>query len=360
MIIISSSPGHPHQVQHTNLSRRSVTTRILSTVAKILLTNFSSCNSLAMTTQNKGVKIIDTHLHVWANREESRIFPYAEGQTPPQSLIDVGSTHSLISQMSKCGVDGALIVQPITHKFDHSYVLAALKSHPSKFKGMLLFNPTQPESDAINNLNDFMSKGFVGVRFNPYLWPEGQTMSESSSGMAVYRQCGELGVPVGIMCFKGLHLHYNDILNLIHDSPKTTLILDHFGFTRLEAEDQQDFEKLLNLSQYPNVVVKIAALFRIGSTDPYPYEKLRSERFAPLVKAFGSDRLMFGTDFPYVMEQKGEYHGAVEVVQSWAAEYGEEEERNIMSGTAERLFGAWGTNPVEEVGFVEEKQELRK
>ena len=53
-------------------------------------------------------------------------------------------------------------------------------------------------------------------------------MSEDNSGgLAVYQRCAELQVPVGIMCFKGLGLHYDDIISLIEKSPNTQLVLDH-------------------------------------------------------------------------------------------------------------------------------------
>jgi hypothetical protein len=37
-------------------------------------------------------------------------------------------------------------------------------------------------------------------------------------------------MPVGIMCFKGLGLHYEDIIKLLESSPQTNVIIDHFGF----------------------------------------------------------------------------------------------------------------------------------
>ena len=49
-------------------------------------------------------------------------------------------------------------------------------------------------------------------------------MSEDNSGgLAVYQRCAELQVPVGIMCFKGLGLHFDDIISLIEKSPNTQM-----------------------------------------------------------------------------------------------------------------------------------------
>ena len=69
--------------------------------------------------------VIDSHLHVWATADESKSnFPYSEDQTPQSQLQNEASPEKLLEQMDKAGVDGALIVQPINHKFDHSYVIA--------------------------------------------------------------------------------------------------------------------------------------------------------------------------------------------------------------------------------------------
>jgi predicted TIM-barrel fold metal-dependent hydrolase len=243
--------------------------------------------------------------------------------------------------MDASGVVGALIVQPINHKFDHSYVLNSIKEYPHRFKGMLLYDPSLPEEDAISRLEDLSLKGFVGVRFNPYLWPKigdksWETMSKGA-GLATYKRCAELMMPVGVMCFQGLELHYEDILKLIKESPATTLILDHFGFTGLSENGDVAFQKLLALAEHPQVYVKISALFRLE--DSVPYDRVREERLEPLLKAFGADRLMFGTDFPFVMEHDGQYHGTVERVKSWLTD--ETACKAVMGGTAEKLFGEW-------------------
>jgi predicted TIM-barrel fold metal-dependent hydrolase len=296
--------------------------------------------------------IIDSHLHVWANVEEAASgFPYATGNEPPESLRNLGSTSELIKQMDHAGVHGALIVQPINHKFDHSYVMNAIKSYPSRFKGMLLHDPSLSPEEAVSRVEDLALQGFVGVRFNPYLWDkkvssnnkdgnDGWTPMSTSggSGLAVYKRCAELKLPVGIMCFQGLQLHYQDILELIHASPDTMLILDHFGFTSLTDQGNAAFQQLLELAKYPNVMIKISAPFR--QKDESPYEKVQRERFAPLLETFGAERLMFGTDFPYVLNQPESYDGMIQLISSWFSNAKDQEA--VMGGTAERVFGPWG------------------
>eukprot|EP00534_Pseudo-nitzschia_fraudulenta_P002598 CAMPEP_0201119790 /NCGR_PEP_ID=MMETSP0850-20130426/3904_1 /ASSEMBLY_ACC=CAM_ASM_000622 /TAXON_ID=183588 /ORGANISM="Pseudo-nitzschia fraudulenta, Strain WWA7" /LENGTH=284 /DNA_ID=CAMNT_0047385655 /DNA_START=163 /DNA_END=1017 /DNA_ORIENTATION=+ len=284
------------------------------------------------------MKTIDSHLHVWASSADSATYPYAPNQTPPDALLDIASTSSLLEHMSNAGVDGALIVQPINHQYDHRYVKDAMKDHPSKLKGMMLFDPKISDAEtALVRFEELALQGFVGVRFNPYLF-EGK-MSDNEAAVKIFKRCAELKFPVGIMCFKGIELHYDDIVSLCNASPETVVVLDHFGFASVQNQDQ--FDKVLSLNDR-NVVVKISALFRQG--DAAPYEKVKTERFEPLLEAYGADRLMFGTDFPYVTQEEIGYKGAVETVSSWMRDRSAEEKSAVMGGTAERLFGVWGQN----------------
>lgn len=296
------------------------------------------------------MKIIDSHLHVWADKSEAESFPY--DQPPKEALQDVATPEALIDQMDNAGVNGALIVQPINHKYDHNYVANAIKKYPHKFKGMLLHDPSLSPEMAVQRLEELVLAGFVGVRFNPYLWNEGELMSaDGGSGLAVYRRCAELGAPVGIMCFKGLELHFDDILKLIEKSPTTQLVLDHLGFCALNEKGDEAFKQLIALSKYPNVYVKVSALFRnTGDSDSsFPYDKIKTQRFEPLIQSFGPGRLMIGSDFPYVLETEGGYSGAINTVKSWLKDDEVGRDNNILSideaaeavlfGTAERLFG---------------------
>lgn len=354
-----------HNHRNNNLpsfirSLRPSTTTTTSTGTRTISSHSSQLRAMT--------KTIDSHLHVWASQTESKQYPYAPNQTPPDSLIDTSSTSSLLAQMSSSGVDGALIVQPINHQYDHRYVMNAIKAHPDKLKGMMLFDPTTTttstednsssnHNEAISRLEELVLGGFVGVRFNPYLFQNNQSMSSHPSAMKVFKRCSELNIPVGIMCFKGIDLHYEDIITLCESSPDTMVILDHFGFASVGNDKGNDqFDLVLQLAKY-NVLVKISAIFRIqgsstgsngkeedDTTNSSSYQRIKKERFDKLVEVYGPDRLMFGTDFPYVTEQDFGYKGAVDIVKSWIKDddkYDDKVLDAVMGGTAQRIFGEW-------------------
>ena len=154
-------------------------------------------------------------------------------------------------------------------------------------------------------MNNLHSSGFVGVRFNPALWPEGESMSDSK-GRAFFRKAGELSLSVGFMCFQGLSKHMDEISELLQDSPQTQVVIDHWGFFLQNGViDEVSWCQLISLAQYPQVKVKVSALRRV-STEPWPHLDLDA-RLLKLCEVFGARRLLFGTDAPFVYQTQGEY-----------------------------------------------------
>jgi len=286
-----------------------------------------------------GGRVIDSHLHVWSDGKDP--FPYAPGCEPPEELRKEATVEKLLHEMDAAGVSGALIVQPINHKYDHSYVEAAIKANPARLKGMCLLNPCQSAEEACAELERLSKAGFVGVRFNPGLWPEGLGMDDAV-GKAAYAKAGELGMCVGFMCFTGLDKRVSSIVNLLESSPNTKAVIDHFGFFRQEgAANEMTWAKLLALSEYPQVHVKVSAFFRV-SGDEYPYPDLWL-RVRALVQAFGSGRLLYGSDFPFVQQQCG-YVKAAEALRvvRWGDESSlltDSEYSDVMGRSFEALFG---------------------
>ncbi|KAK7273117.1 hypothetical protein RIF29_14163 [Crotalaria pallida] len=252
--------------------------------------------------------VIDSHLHVWASPQEADKFPYSPGQEPALP----GNVDFLLQCMEEAGVDGALIVQPINHKFDHSYVTSVLKKYPTKFFGCCLANPAD-DGSGLKQFEDLVLKdGYRAVRFNPYLWPSGEKMT-NKVGKALFQRAGELKVPAGFMCMKGLDMHISEIEQLCTEFPSTVVLLDHLAFCKPPINDEEGlvFARLLNLSRFPQVYVKFSALFRV-SRGQFPYQDL-APILSQVVSSFGVNHVMWGSDFPFVVPECG-YKGAKEAV----------------------------------------------
>ncbi|KAJ6809998.1 uncharacterized protein M6B38_157245 [Iris pallida] len=330
-------------------------TLLFSLSSKRVPSSSSSTTAAAMAYQSPSpaLKTIDSHLHIWASPQEAaEKYPYFPGQEPSIP----GDVDLLLKCMLEAGVDGALIVQPINHMFDHSFVTRVLKWYPSKFIGCCLANPSE-DGSGIGQLENLVLKdGYSAVRFNPYLWPSGQKMT-NEIGKAMFRKAGELGVPVGFMCMKfafgclllqlaslattlvepsktatrillpltfvkmtrlqktckGLGLHISEIVELCSEFPSTVVLLDHMAFCKppTNVEESKTLLELLKLSRFPQIYVKFSALFRL-SRRSYPYEDT-GDVLSQVISSFGANHVMWGSDFPFVVSECG-YKEAKEVV----------------------------------------------
>ncbi|GAB5029448.1 amidohydrolase family protein [Nannochloropsis oceanica] len=289
-------------------------------------------------------RLIDSHHHVWTDGEEP--FPYANGQSAPPGLQDSGTAEKFLTLAAAAGVERSLIVQPILYLYDHSYVRSVLQAHPGKFEGMLNANPTLSPEAAAAAIVRLHGEGFKSIRFNPYIWPAGEKM-DNDVGRAMFAEAGRLGMPVGLMLFKGLHLHLpevNALLSLPRSlHPPPPVILDHWGFFHQDGRDVPEaWDALLSLAQYSHVTVKISAFFRVSS-QPWPFHDL-APRLEELVRVFGSERLMWGSDFPYVTTMGGGYAKAPRTVLEWRQagllpSLTERDYQNLFSGTYLKVFG---------------------
>ena len=320
---------------------------------RVLVATLASAPAARRSTEHT-CKVIDSAVHVWSNGQP----PYPWAVAPPEELTSAATYERLAASAQASGVAGALIVQPANHMFDHAYVTAALKAHPTFFRGMGLANPTLPPAEAVAALEALHAAGFVGVRFNAGAFEGGLT---SDVGRALYKRAGELGMPVGVMCFKGLGPFVPALTALCEAHPETTLVVDHLGFFRqpaiggqlggAAANDDDAWAGLLGLARYPQVHVKVSALFRASGEAP-PHLDLQP-RLAALLRAYGKERLMWGSDFPFVLPggfplpdgvdatpAAMTYSEAARVLDSWSLPELDDAARDaLMGGNAARLFG---------------------
>ena len=275
------------------------------------------------------MKKIDSHLHVWAHDTEQ--YPYRLSQAPTAQ----GNAEFLLRLMDQSGVAGALIVQPIVHGFDHSYVDYALATWPDRFVGMCLIDPQA--TDPVGMLDELVDRGYRGVRFNPALWREGESMG-GDVGMELYSRAGELGVTVGFLVSPE---NFGEIDALASSHPETNAIVDHFGHCRpiLDSKSLSEFERLINMAKYPNLHVKLSEFPR-ASNEQFPYVDM-FDWVHRLIDSYSAERLMWGTDFPFIVEQAG-YDKGWEISSLIEPAIGASEMEMILGGTCERLFGPWG------------------
>ncbi|MEX0760859.1 MAG: amidohydrolase family protein [Dehalococcoidia bacterium] len=275
------------------------------------------------------MKRIDSHLHVWA--DDPARYPYRSGSEPKVPA----DAELLLRLMDESGVDGALIVQPIVHGFDHTYVNETLARWPDRFTGMALIDPRDEDPPAL--LEQLILKnGYRGVRLNPRLWPEGRHMDDEI-GDALFKKAGDLGIAVGFLIDPA---NFDQVDALCSEYPDTTAIIDHFGHCRPSGDQSSapEFERLIELARHPRLHVKLSEFPR-ASRQEWPFEDMY-DWVHRLIGVYGADRLMWGTDFPFIVEQAG-YARGWDLAECIQPKISPADLELILGGTAMSVFGGW-------------------
>lgn len=269
--------------------------------------------------------IIDSHLHVWS--DDASRYPFAEGRSPQVEA----SVELLNREMAEAGVDKGVIVQPINYLYDNRYVAECLKRFPGRFAAVALVNPKAPDApDQLERL--VIEQGFGGMRLHLSREADPTVLADSTQD-PLWERVQSLDV-----CFivLGNAVELPALEPIIRRFPEVKVVIDHLG--RPPADEHAPYPLLghvLRLAQYPSVFVKVSNMNAISKTE-YPHV----DTF-PIVRklydAFGPKRLMWGTDFPFVLRSCG-YRRALELVQTHLDFLSEEDKEWILGRTAQRVW----------------------
>ena len=282
---------------------------------------------------------IDCHLHIWSGDHERFPFNRERGgspnfNVPPGPEGRCGTAEELLKAQTDVNVAGAIIVQPVHHGFDHSYVTDVMRRYPGKFKASLVIDPHLPPAAAAAEVERLHGLGWGGVRMKPGLWPEGSTPFGDATARAVFSKCAELAMPIGILASFGEHAE--TLETLAASFPRTPIILDHFG-SSLGAYGSTEWEQIKAFSKFPNTHVKVSGTAWLPES-----ADAAKQATLDLMGCYGADRLMFGTDFPKYPKivADGGYQSIWNTFDSWAAETLSAAETSALTGgTVGRLFG---------------------
>lgn len=260
---------------------------------------------------------VDAHVHVW-----DPAFPtHPDHPLPPIP----GETTDLINNMDVAGIEKAIIVQPINYMFDHTYVQAAVRAFPTRLFGVALANTKGAPEVACDEMDVLVQNGFRGFRINPNF--TGDTFKHESV-LAVLKRASELDVPVALFAKPK---HVPELEYLVQVCPNAKIILDHFAFAT--PGDRSAQEAVIDVvRRHSNVFIKTSAWFRVSKTE-WPHNDLHSF-LDDLILAAGPERLMWGSDYPFVKEQY-EYSKAFSLIPTAL----KHEDRAWVQGqTAQRLY----------------------
>jgi len=194
----------------------------------------------------KDAPVVDTHLHCFAGKNDSR-FPYhrngpyqPEAPATPQRLLEL---------MDGAGVTYAIVVHPEPYQDDHRYLEYCLEVGRGRLKGTCLFfaGRSQGMADLVKRLP------IVAARIHAYA-PERLPPFGKPELRELWRQIADLGIAVQI------HLeprYAPGFEPLIKEFPQTTVIIDHLG--RPLQGTPEEHAVVIGWGKLKNTLIKLSA-----------------------------------------------------------------------------------------------------
>jgi predicted TIM-barrel fold metal-dependent hydrolase len=222
---------------------------------------------------------IDTHAHVF--HRGLKLAPgrrYAPDYDAPLALY--------LEQFDRNGMSNGVLVQPSFLGTDNSYLVESLKTSGGRLRGIAVVDP----SVTADELRALDRAGVVGIRLNLV----GQSLPDLAAGewKALLGNVKSMGWQVELQRnASDLALLAPQLLD--HGVP---VVLDHYALPdpKLGVADP-GFQSVLKLGATRNVWVKTSAPYRNGASG----ESFAKEAYPLLRKAYGLDRLLWGSDWPH-------------------------------------------------------------
>lgn len=273
------------------------------------------------------MRLYDTHVHVWTLDPDT--YPWhpiiPEAHIPTYAF----TAEDLIAEMDAVGAQRALLVQPSTYGWDHRYLVSVLERHPQRYRGVVLADPSDVGiGDRLRALASIA--GVKGVRF--HLLREEHERVFRAAQNRIRDAVLEAGL---IVTFQAAPDRLKLVADMAQAAPSLPVVVDHLGLIRWAGADSVGLTDLLELSSFPNVRVKLSGLEEIRA-EPRPFASTFPLAQA-VVRAFGPDRTMWGSNFPHA-RAGGTYSEVAHVVDASLPELTESQREQIRWATAEELW----------------------
>jgi L-fuconolactonase len=277
---------------------------------------------------------IDAHLHVWDLdlHEYSWLGPQHGG------LYASFSPEQAQQALAGCGIGAAVLVQAEDTTAETEYLLAVADRSPW-VAGVVGWLPLADPAATAASLEELRrSPWFRGVRHLVHADPRPDFLDTAPVRESL-RQVAEAGLPLDVPDAYPRHLAQTG--RLAEELPELVVVVDHLAKPPLGRPEMAEWRAQLDrVARCSTTVAKVSGLRVAGA--PYTVAALRPAWEAAL-ESFGPQRLMFASDWPVTVpdDRHGPqgYRPTYEVLATLIGELSPDEQREVMGGTARRVYG---------------------
>ena len=272
---------------------------------------------------------IDAHQHFWDIESGRYTWP-----TPAEGPIyRTYEPDDLAPELASAGIDGTILVQTVNTLDDTDSMLATADRQPFVL-AVVGWVPLTNARAADAALDARPHARLRGIRHLVHHEPDPDWLlrDDVAAGLdAVERR----GLMFEIVAVFPDHLRLVPIVADRH--PGLTLVIDHLANPPFRSEGWPIWqEQLRRAAERPNVAAKLSGLDTAAGPG-WTRAEIRPAVDAAL-EAFGSDRLMFGSDWP-VCRAQSTYRDVIVAIESLISRLTPSERDAIMGGAATRIYG---------------------
>jgi L-fuconolactonase len=233
--------------------------------------------------------VVDSHQHFW----DPQCFEYAWMSPKVQPLVRAFLPPDLQPILAAAGVDCTILVQAISSASEARWLLELASEHEFLAGVVAWCDLRSPDLGAL--LDELqMHRKFKGVRHQIENEPQEDWMLQDSV-MAGFMELERRGIPYD-MLVRPEHLKH---LRVVRDRcPTLKLVIDHIAKPDIAGHVFDPWaEELERTALLPDTYCKLSGMSTQANWSEWNIDDLRPY-VQHVVKSFGYDRVMFGSDWP--------------------------------------------------------------
>lgn len=258
--------------------------------------------------------IFDFHTHIYPQKIAAKAVT-SVGEFYSLDMTGEGTSENLIKAGSKCGVTGYLVHSVAVTKAHvrtiNDFIASECEKHTELYGFGTMHIDFEDKEAEIDRLTD---KGLLGVKIHP----DTQKFNMDDERLfGMYDYLSQKKLPILIHCgdYRYDYSHPERLKKVLKNFPKLTVIGAHFGGWSV-------FDLAYEFLKDENCYLDTSSSFAM----------LGLERSEELIKLYGAERMVFGTDYP-MWDTKKELDGLLSMKLS------NEEFELILHKNAEKILG---------------------
>ena len=274
--------------------------------------------------------MIDAHHHLWKYIPAEYAWITPEMRAIRRDFLP----DDLEKLMHYFGIEGTLAVQARQTLEETAWLLEMARAHPI-IRGVVGWVPLAEGTGVIRHLEPFEADHKLrGVRHVIHDEPDPRYILRDDFNAGVSSLLAT-GLRYDILIFEK---HLPAAIRFVDRHPKQIFILDHIAKPRIKDRILSPWDRnIREIAKRPNVYCKLSGM--VTEADLQRWTPANLQPYIDVVlRAFGPERLMYGSDWP-VMLLAGDYARWYDVVQQAISKLSKAEQDRIMGGTAVEAYG---------------------